>query len=509
MSEWTLPFGWTRSTLADLGVWRGGGTPSKQNSSYWTDGTIPWVSPKDMKVLRITSTQDTITEAAIRNSSATLLPASSVAVVTRSGILERTLPVAVIEVVAAVNQDLKVLIPKAEIDPSFVAYFLRGRERDVLGQCMKNGTTVARIDFGRFLAFAIPVPSLHEQRQIVSEIETQFARLDAAVAALKSARIRLKRYRASVLKAACEGRLVPTDAELARRNGREYETASVLLERIKAERAASPDKKRGKAKEAVALDNSKMPEIPEGWTWTTPEMIRSENRYALAIGPFGSNLKVNDYREAGVPLIFVRNIRTGIFSCPSAKYVDHDKAIELQAHTVQEGDVLITKMGDPPGDAIVYPPGLPRAIITADCIRFQLDGHIANSRFIQHLINSEHGRREFQRLTRGVAQQKVSLARFRECSLPLPPLAEQERIVAEVERRMSVIEQMEALVETNLKRAETLRQSILRMAFSGRLVSQASAGAIEREIEALQGLSKPAKVSPSSASRGDSSLRSE
>lgn len=110
---------------------------------------------------------------------------------------------------------------------------------------------------------------------IVEAIETQFARLDAAVAALKSARIRLKRYRASILKAAYEGRLVPTESELARREGREYEHASVLLERIQMERAASPDKKRGKAKDAVALDTSSLPGLPEGWAAVRLDSIAS------------------------------------------------------------------------------------------------------------------------------------------------------------------------------------------------------------------------------------------
>ena len=108
---------WRQVTLGDIGKWQGGGTPSKSNESFWADGTIPWVSPKDMKTLRIDAAQDRITEDAVRNSSAKLIPAHSVAVVTRSGILERTLPVAILQVEAAVNQDLKVVTPQEGIDP--------------------------------------------------------------------------------------------------------------------------------------------------------------------------------------------------------------------------------------------------------------------------------------------------------------------------------------------------------------------------------------------------------
>ena len=112
-----------------------------------------------------------------------------------------------------------------------------------------------------------PFPPLREQHRIVAEIEAQFTRLDASVAALRRARANLKRYRASVLKAACEGWLVPTEAELAHSEGRDYEPAGVLLERILAERRArweSREKRRGKYEEPSAPDASGLPELPEG-----------------------------------------------------------------------------------------------------------------------------------------------------------------------------------------------------------------------------------------------------
>ena len=118
----------------------------------------------------------------------------------------------------------------------------------------------------------LPLPPFPEQRRIVAEIEKQFTRLDAAVAALRRTRANLKRYRASVLHAACSGELVPTEAELARAEGREYEPADVLLERILAERRArweAQEKRRGKYQEPAAPDTSDLPTLPEGWVWVT------------------------------------------------------------------------------------------------------------------------------------------------------------------------------------------------------------------------------------------------
>ena len=123
-----------------------------------------------------------------------------------------------------------------------------------------------------------PVPSLRptEQRRIVEAIESYFTRLDDAVATLERVQRNLKRYRASVLKAAVEGRLVPTEAELARAEGRDYEPASALLERILAERRRRWHEAggRGKYQEPVAPDTTDLPELPEGWCWASVDGCR-------------------------------------------------------------------------------------------------------------------------------------------------------------------------------------------------------------------------------------------
>jgi type I restriction enzyme S subunit len=111
-----LPATWAWRALADLGEWCGGGTPSKQRSDFWDWGSIPWVSPKDMKSHRLADTQDHITRAAVEGSAAKLFPAKSIALVVRSGILEHTLPVALVPFEATANQDMRVLAPEPDIN---------------------------------------------------------------------------------------------------------------------------------------------------------------------------------------------------------------------------------------------------------------------------------------------------------------------------------------------------------------------------------------------------------
>ena len=148
----------------------------------------------------------------------------------------------------------------------YLKYFLN-RWEFVSFATRLNAGDRPRVDFSQLADCPFSLPPLPEQRRIVADIETQFTRLDASVAALRRAQANLKHYRASVLKDACEGRLVATEAVMARSEGREYEPADVLLERILAARRVrweSQEKRRGKYREPTAPDSSALPELPEG-----------------------------------------------------------------------------------------------------------------------------------------------------------------------------------------------------------------------------------------------------
>ena len=116
---------WQTVPLCDVGTWYGGATPSKGTAAFWTEGTIPWLSPKDMGPEVLRSTQDHITPAAVEGSSAKLVPAGSVAVVVRSGIIERTIPVSLVPFDTTLNQDMKAVQPRADIDARWIASDLR------------------------------------------------------------------------------------------------------------------------------------------------------------------------------------------------------------------------------------------------------------------------------------------------------------------------------------------------------------------------------------------------
>lgn len=161
-------------------TFRGGGTPSKRNASYW-GGPIPWVSPKDMKSDLVESSQDTITGAAVAGSAVKMIPEGATLIVVRSGILARTIPVAVAACELTVNQDLKALIPGEAIDSRYLNYFMRSAEQYLLSR-VTRGATVHKLDSDVLKTLHVPLPRKEEQKRIVAILDEAFAGIATAVA---------------------------------------------------------------------------------------------------------------------------------------------------------------------------------------------------------------------------------------------------------------------------------------------------------------------------------------
>jgi type I restriction enzyme, S subunit len=162
----------------------------------------------------------------------------------------------------------------ADKDLRFFKYLLDHLQ---LGK-MDRSTAVPGLSRDDYNAKEVFIPSLDEQREMVAEIEKQFTGLEAGVAGLRRVRANLKRYRAAVLKAACEGKLVPTEAELAREEGRNYETGAQLLDRILTERrrifdSAQCGSRTRKYKEPTSPSTTANEDLPEGWTWVVWEQV--------------------------------------------------------------------------------------------------------------------------------------------------------------------------------------------------------------------------------------------
>ena len=198
---------WNSIPMKQLGKWGGGGTPSKANEKFWTDGTVPWLSPKDMGPLEITQTVDKITEEACLNSTVKKIPENSVVFVVRSGILERKLPIALTKVETTLNQDMKALTFSDKVNPKFGFYSMLGLEQDILRTCRKSGTTVASINTESLMNYEIKIPSLPVQAEILDYVDSQLTLIDNSVPQVESVLKVGNSLRRSLLQAAFTGQL--------------------------------------------------------------------------------------------------------------------------------------------------------------------------------------------------------------------------------------------------------------------------------------------------------------
>ena len=302
----------------------------------------------------------------------------------------------------------------------------------------------------------IPVPLLDDQKDIVSEIEKQFSRLDEAVANLKRVKANLKRYKASVLKAAVEGKLT----EDWRKQHPNVEPASKLLERILAERRAKW-KGKGKYKEPIAPDPSNLSPLPEGWTWA------SVDQFAEVF--LGKMLDKQKHRT-GRQLPYLRNINVRWGRVDTDDLLEmFFKNDELKRYGLLPCDVLVCEGGEP-GRAAVWDGRIPELKYQKALHRVRFYGK-SEPRYLVFLLEFLANTGRLERWFTGSTIKHFTRESFISLPTQMPPLIEQEQIVAEVERRLSVIEELEAAVEANLTRAARLRQSILGNAFAGKLVA--------------------------------------
>ena len=350
-------------------------------------------------------------------------------------------------------------------------YLLRGLN---LGRLEKS-TAVPGLSRDDYNAVEVAIAPLGEQKEIVVEIEKQFSRLDETVTGLRRAKTNLKRYKAAVLKAAVEGKLT----EQWRKEHPDVEPAEKLLERILAERrkkweevelakmkAQGKDPKDDKWKRKYREPDPPKPEetfgIPDTWAWSNLGQLS----WSVKDGPHYSP----QYSETGIPFITGGNVRPEGIDFSTAKYVTPGLHAELSKRCKPEhGDLLYTKGGTT---------GIAR--INTETREFDVWVHVAVLKlvtlierfYLQHVLNSPFCHRQSQRYTHGVGNQDLGLTRMIWITVPIPPLQEQRVILKEIEQRLSIVGDVEEQIAKNEKRGERLRQSVLKKAFSGRLVPQ-------------------------------------
>lgn len=492
---WPLPKTWSWSTVGQLTEVIRGASPRPKGDPRYFGGDVPWIMIADVtrqpgKYLY--KTREGVTEAGAalsRKIAAGELILSNSATVCVPKILK----------VDGCIHDGFVAFPtlKERVNLDF-AYYWFEFVRPTMIQENRQGVTQVNLNTGIVREMHFPLAPLPEQQRIVAEIEKQFTRLEAGVAALRRVQANLKRYRAAVLKAACEGRLVPTEAELHRqRTGRvpspgvggvkakgktastepvstnpPFETGEALLARILTERRQnwlarrSPGKGgqgRGQYKEPAAPVTAHLPPFPAGWAVASLEQLTSAAR-PICYGI----LMPKENVATGVLFVKVKDMKGDTIDLEGLHRTTPEIAAKYARASLRTGDLLLSIRGTY-GRVAEVPKELDGGNITQDTARLDVTS-LVNHRYVATCLRNPDCQNHFKRVARGVAVKGVNIGDVRPTPIPLPPLAEQTRIVAEVERRLSVVEELESVVTANLQRASSLRQSILQKAFAGELL---------------------------------------
>ena len=438
-----LPKGWVWTKIGEIAYTTSGGTPSRKIKAYF-NGNIPWLKSGELKDSFIYNSEETISEEALKNSSAKIFPINTILIALYGATVGR---LGILKIEASTNQAICGILNKYNTYYNkYLFYFLMSFRNKLINKRFGGAQPNISQEIVRDVIF--PLPPLPEQYRIVNKIEELFTKLDAGVDALKKIKIQLKRYRQAVLKNAFEGKLTQQWREAHKG---ELEPASVLLEKIKEQRKKES---KGKVKELPPIDTSELPELPEGWVWTRVGELIEPNKET-----------VDPKKIKRMPYIGLEHIEKD-----KGKLLGYGNSNEVKSTKTlfHKGDLLYGKLRPYLNKAIVSDF---EGICSTDILVFPSNQFILNKFLLYRFLYSDFSNYVTQRMS-GVQHPRINFGSLSEFILAIPPYLEQYKIVEKMETHLSVVDQLENVVEQSLKQAERLRQSILKQAFEGKLVPQ-------------------------------------
>lgn len=481
-SKSLLPSTWVRVKLADVYTLCGGGTPSTANAAYWS-GDIPWITSADIEGVKQINVRRRVSELGIVHSATNKVPAGALLVATRVGLGK----VAIADEPICFSQDVQALVQSPDlVCPTYTLYLL-----SFTLQALKfegRGTTISGFTKLQLAETPFPLPPLNEQRRIVAKLEELFSELDAGVESLKTAREQLKVYRQALLKHAFEGKLT---AAWRAENADKLESAEELLECISVERSERHRRQLAEWESAVRNwqangkqgrkpskpsapkqlspltpdELAQLPELPHGWAWDRLGWMTCSVEY----GTSAKSTKTGSH-----PVIRMGNVQYGKLDWSDLAFTSNTD--EIEQYLLRPGDVLFNRTNSPElvGKTAVYLGGRP-AIFAGYLIRINQIEEIARGGYLNLFLNSHLAKQHAARVkTDGVNQSNISGGKLVAYPFPFCSPNEQDAIISLLDEKLSEVDRADQELVVGLQQAEVLRQSILKRAFAGQLVTQDS-----------------------------------
>ena len=308
------------------------------------------------------------------------------------------------------------------INKKYLKILLSGQEFMNYANNSATGSTIKNVSLQAMREYEIPLPPLPEQQLIVSKIEELLSDLENGKQQLLTAQQQLKVYRQSLLKWAFEGKLTNK--------------------------------------------NVKDGELPKGWKVDELRNVVEK----ISDGPFGSNLKSVDYIDKGIRVIRLENIGELVFRDEYKTFVSDEKYKTLKNHTVGKGDIIFSSFIIENIRTVILPDYIEKAINKADCFLVRVSEKKINKQYLAYYFSTKSMRNQLVNQIHGATRPRINTTQLKASLIPIATLPEQQLIVDELESKLTVCDNIEATISKSLLQAETLRQSILKKAFEGRLV---------------------------------------
>jgi type I restriction enzyme S subunit len=400
--------GWNYQKLGSLCKTGAGGTPLKSKKENYENGTIAWLRSGEVNNRDIIDCKIRITETGLNNSSAKLFPPRTVLIAMYGATAGQ---VGILNFECSTNQAVCGIMPNEKFVPEFLYYFFLKFKEELIAQAV--GGAQPNISQQKIKNTLIPNISLEEQKQIVAILDKAFASIDQ-------------------VKSNIEKNIV----------------------------------------NAKELFQSKLNDIfsQRGDGWEEKTILELCNHKSQIVGgPFGSNLKVKDYQETGIPILRLQNIGKGYFIDKNIKYVNEEKAKELDYHSFVSGDIALAKLGIPIGKTCIIPEKFKYGIVTADVVRIRPNKEEINYSFLKHFLNSQSAVQQLTDDITGATRPRVNMAEVRNLKLSVPSKEQQISLNNIIDSLEADINNVISNYEKKNVDLEDLKKSILQKAFAGEL----------------------------------------
>jgi len=464
--------------IADIADTTSGGTPNRGMPEYY-NGDIPWVKSGELKDGLITTCDEYITEAGLKNSSAKLFPKGTLLVAMYGANIGKT---GVLDFDATTNQAVCAIFPKVDISREFLYWYFKQQRIDFIAvgkggaqpnisQTIINNASIVvpdvkvqdkivkfleRIEKGDGIDYDFFIPEVLKDVETIYKYKNSYVTLSDS---FETQLTQLENLNQAILQEAVQGKLVPQD--------KNDEPASELLKRIQAEKAKSGKKEKPlppTKPEDLPAGKAGIPfEIPENWVWCRLGEICSK------IGS-GSTPKGSNYSKSGFPFFRSQNIYNDGLVYDDIKFVSNEVQKQMNGTIVLANDILLNITGGSMGRCALVPEDFEEGNVSQHvCIIRPLQ---VDRNYFHKIVLSPYFQKFIFSSTTGAGREGLPKYNLEQFAIPLPPLTEQKRIVAEIEKQLAKTKQLKEHIITNQHATEQMLKASLHQAFDVREVEE-------------------------------------